>query len=544
MFCLIVCWFVGRSKNWMQSWSGQITCNTRRSEGCDYVRRTQSIGSDCCYQCGPFQVSFPHNTFQFCFIFTHSQYHSLSHTHTHAHILKMIWRCHLVTLFICIIVLCSTECEIWLEDRIFQMITTNDWTITNVMVLRWRSDFHSFILKFFHLLINSLLFFFLEFLSFSWVWILCSQVNLCLKALPKFTCLPYNKGQFGTTTHILPQNNIIEALRRGFNDMRAGKLSEFPTIEWYIHSTLDPSIQDRTVSQFLLSLHLSLSLSRSSLSNTTRRNIDWRVYWIKCRSFGEGDQHHNSALFVQWVPYELTGTTWEKEEERYVRDWCHFTVKQVHWIKFCCEQSLTPKSELSMICWFVVMSSICCRFWINSLPELRIWWWIRSLWLRQKSKNTLVLLVDTFTTSTTASDSLIGMQFFKWDTSHFFSKHGKLHSMFCVSNCVFLNWNNHQIALYNSNSRTLLLQCRLSSGRFSHWYCQNNKNKNNSFVQIIPDSWHCELQDVRDTMLQCVCWEISTIKYSLSILINRSYEYNSIARRTRQQWLWFWMAPL
>ena len=29
--------------------------------------------------------------------------------------------------------------------------------------------------------------------------------------------------------------------------------------------------------------------------------------------------HHNSALFVQWVPYELAGTTWEAEETRYVQ---------------------------------------------------------------------------------------------------------------------------------------------------------------------------------------------------------------------------------
>jgi hypothetical protein len=28
--------------------------------------------------------------------------------------------------------------------------------------------------------------------------------------------------------------------------------------------------------------------------------------------------HHSSALFVQWVPYELAGTTWEQEEEGYV----------------------------------------------------------------------------------------------------------------------------------------------------------------------------------------------------------------------------------
>jgi len=29
-------------------------------------------------------------------------------------------------------------------------------------------------------------------------------------------------------------------------------------------------------------------------------------------------KNHSMALFVQWVPYELKGTTWEKEEDRYV----------------------------------------------------------------------------------------------------------------------------------------------------------------------------------------------------------------------------------
>jgi hypothetical protein len=28
------------------------------------------------------------------------------------------------------------------------------------------------------------------------------KVNLCLKGLPKFKCLPENKGQYGTTTRI------------------------------------------------------------------------------------------------------------------------------------------------------------------------------------------------------------------------------------------------------------------------------------------------------------------------------------------------------
>ena len=103
------------------------------------------------------------------------------------------------------------------------------------------------------------------------------KVNLALRGLPKFTCLPEDRGQFGSTMHLLPdEGDPIGALRRGFADVQKGKLPELPTIEWYVHTTVDPSLRDST-------------------------------------------GHHNSALFVQWVPYELAGTSWEAEEERYVR---------------------------------------------------------------------------------------------------------------------------------------------------------------------------------------------------------------------------------
>lgn len=102
------------------------------------------------------------------------------------------------------------------------------------------------------------------------------KVNICLKDLPKFTCLPENKGQFNTTIHLLPdESEVMRSLNTTFAEVQAGILPDFPTIEWYIHTTIDSSLQDE-----------------------------------------EG--RHNSALFVQWVPYELTGTTWEKEESRYV----------------------------------------------------------------------------------------------------------------------------------------------------------------------------------------------------------------------------------
>ena len=103
------------------------------------------------------------------------------------------------------------------------------------------------------------------------------KVNLALKGLPKFTCLPEDKGQYGPTIHLLPdEKDVMKSLSDGFKDVQAGRLAQFPTIEWYIHTTVDPSLKDK-----------------------------------------EG--HHNSALFVQWVPLELKGTTWDAEEAKYVK---------------------------------------------------------------------------------------------------------------------------------------------------------------------------------------------------------------------------------
>ncbi|MBA2661288.1 MAG: NAD(P)/FAD-dependent oxidoreductase [Bradymonadaceae bacterium] len=103
------------------------------------------------------------------------------------------------------------------------------------------------------------------------------KVNMALSGLPQFTCLPEARGQHGTTIHLLPQEkDVMRSLRTGFDEVQQGRLPEFPTIEWYIHTTVDPSLQDE-------------------------------------------HGHHNSALFVQWVPYELAGTSWEAEESRYVK---------------------------------------------------------------------------------------------------------------------------------------------------------------------------------------------------------------------------------
>ena len=77
--------------------------------------------------------------------------------------------------------------------------------------------------------------------------------------------------------HLLPDEaEVLPRLKRAFAEAQAGVLPDFPTIEWYVHTTVDPSMRDP-------------------------------------------QGHHNSALFVQWVPYALQGTTWEAEEDRYVR---------------------------------------------------------------------------------------------------------------------------------------------------------------------------------------------------------------------------------
>jgi phytoene dehydrogenase-like protein len=103
------------------------------------------------------------------------------------------------------------------------------------------------------------------------------KVNMALRGLPKFTCLPEDRGQFGPTIHLLPdERDVMRVLHDAFDDVQHGRLPEFPTIEWYIHTTVDPTLRD------------------------------------------EGG-HHNAALFVQWVPYALEGTTWEAEEARYVK---------------------------------------------------------------------------------------------------------------------------------------------------------------------------------------------------------------------------------
>lgn len=103
------------------------------------------------------------------------------------------------------------------------------------------------------------------------------KVNLALSELPVFKCLPEDRGQHNATIHLLPQEkDVMSRIRAGFEKVQAGELAEFPTIEWYIHTKADPGLRDER-------------------------------------------GRHNAAFFVQWVPYELKNSSWEAEEDGYVK---------------------------------------------------------------------------------------------------------------------------------------------------------------------------------------------------------------------------------
>lgn len=103
------------------------------------------------------------------------------------------------------------------------------------------------------------------------------KVNLAFDKLPTFTCLPRDRGQFGPTIHILPQEgDIFAKIKRAYEVVKQGELAEEPTIEWYFHTPIDPSLKDPK-------------------------------------------GRHNGALFVQWAPYTLArNQNWDDVERGYV----------------------------------------------------------------------------------------------------------------------------------------------------------------------------------------------------------------------------------
>jgi phytoene dehydrogenase-like protein len=102
------------------------------------------------------------------------------------------------------------------------------------------------------------------------------KVNLALTGLPRFAALAEDRGQHGTTVHLLPEGeDVLASLRIAFADAAAGRLPAAPPLEWYLHSTVDATLRDPA-------------------------------------------GNHSSALFVQGVPHEVAGSSWDRAKLTYL----------------------------------------------------------------------------------------------------------------------------------------------------------------------------------------------------------------------------------
>ena len=108
------------------------------------------------------------------------------------------------------------------------------------------------------------------------------KVNLALRGLPEFSCLASDampQSAYGPTIHLLPDEREVLA-------------------------SLERIVRGRA------SRDACPSFRRSSGTFTRR--------WIQAMKDERG--RHNSALFVQWVPYALSGgKSWDREEDAYVK---------------------------------------------------------------------------------------------------------------------------------------------------------------------------------------------------------------------------------
>lgn len=104
------------------------------------------------------------------------------------------------------------------------------------------------------------------------------KVNLCMAGLPKFICCPDGQEPYTGTTHILPdESEVFYKLKQAFWAVRRSQLPDFPVIECYTQTVLDPSLRG-------------------------------------------GTTDHNLALFVQLVPNSFRdGSSWDDHKEPFVQ---------------------------------------------------------------------------------------------------------------------------------------------------------------------------------------------------------------------------------
>jgi phytoene dehydrogenase-like protein len=101
-----------------------------------------------------------------------------------------------------------------------------------------------------------------------------AKLVVAFSELPRFACLPDDRGQHRATTFLLPQEDTVRALGRAFAEASAGRLPDAPSIECVFPTADEPGLRDP-------------------------------------------DGRHSASLLVPWVPYDLAGTTWSAEEDRF-----------------------------------------------------------------------------------------------------------------------------------------------------------------------------------------------------------------------------------
>jgi phytoene dehydrogenase-like protein len=98
------------------------------------------------------------------------------------------------------------------------------------------------------------------------------KINVALAEVPDFRAFPGNRPgpQHRGTIHICPN---LDYLERAFDDAKYGRPSQFPLLECCVPSAVDPTVAP--------------------------------------------PGKHLMSIFVQYAPYQLAGTTWEKERDRF-----------------------------------------------------------------------------------------------------------------------------------------------------------------------------------------------------------------------------------
>ena len=100
-----------------------------------------------------------------------------------------------------------------------------------------------------------------------------AKLLLALGELPTFTSLPEDRGQFRATTFLLPDDGV-RGLGRAFADASAGRIPVETPIELVFPNTTDPQLRDP-------------------------------------------DERESVSMLIPWVPYDVAGSTWSSEEERF-----------------------------------------------------------------------------------------------------------------------------------------------------------------------------------------------------------------------------------